>query len=313
MATLRWLWDMITSPILNDLGIVGTPRPDQITPHLYWCPVGDAAFLPLHAAGCHAPDQRPERRTVMDRAVSSYIPKLRVMMHSRDHDITGQTQPDTDGLLIVSMPVTPGHPDLPNAAAEAEYLLQTFPNATHLSAATATVKAVIAALQTHSRVHFSVHGVIDTITPLDSGLELHDGRLTIRHLSTLRLRRAEWVFLSACSTYQGAPGIPDEGITLGTAFQNAGFGQVIATLWPISDSHSLPIVRGIYDHVISHGVRVRQTWNDAAQTLRDSAREIRNQNPDQPYTWAPFIHTARPSDDMRGGSTPEPSSGDAHT
>jgi tetratricopeptide (TPR) repeat protein len=293
IVALKWLWDMITSHVLNDLGIVETSRPDEMSPHLYWCPVGDAAFLPLHAAGYHSTtDQRPESTTVIDLAASSYIPKLRGMTPGGRNHTTGPALQDANDLLIVSMPMTPGHPDLPNAAAEAEYLLQTFPSATHLSATTATVDAVIAALSTHPKVHFSVHGVTNTTTPLDSGLELDDGRLTIRQLSTLHLRHAEWVFLSACSTYQGAPGIPDEGITLGTTFQNVGFGQVIATLWPISDNHSLAMVAGIYDRVTSRGVIVQEPWDDGAYALRDTAREIRDQHPDQPYMWAPFIHTA---------------------
>jgi CHAT domain-containing protein len=214
-------------------------------------------------------------------------------MSRPDNDNTDPAQHDRHDLLIVSMPVTPDHPDLPSAAAEAEYLLQTFSNATHLSGSTATVDAVIAALRIHTRVHFSAHGVTDTITPLDGGLELHDGRLTIRQVSALHLRHARWPVLSACATYQGALDIPDEGITLGTAFQNAGFAQVIATLWPISDNHSLAVVRGLYGHVASLRAGAQPVRGDGVHALRDAAREIRDQHSDWPHMWAPFIHTAR--------------------
>lgn len=65
---LEWLWDTVTEPVLTALGHRHGPAPSRI----WWAPGGLLGLLPLHAAGYHTDGSR---RTVMDRAVSSYTPR----------------------------------------------------------------------------------------------------------------------------------------------------------------------------------------------------------------------------------------------
>lgn len=61
------------------------------------------------------------------------------------------------------------------------------------------------------------------------------GRLQVRDIAAMRLRRARVVVLAACSSGRG-PDFPGEGaISLARAFLGAGVPSVIATLWPIED------------------------------------------------------------------------------
>jgi CHAT domain-containing protein len=191
------------------------------------------------------------------------------------------------------MPTTPGRRPLPGAQAEADQLLAIFPAATHLTGPAATRDAVLAALSSHGWFHFSLHGVTDNRTPTDGGLELADGRLTIRDLSEQRLPTARFAFLSACATYQGSPNIPDEAITFGGAFLIAGCENVVATLWPVRDNHATDIVHRLYDQIVTvDGGTARLRPGDSGRALRAAARSLRDAHPDQPERWAAFVHTA---------------------
>ncbi len=94
------------------------------------------------------------------------------------------------------------------AKAEADELLSLFPTAVHLSEAAATCDAVLAEMGSHCWFHFAVHGVTDGHTPVGGGLQLTNGRLTIRDLAQRRLSDARFAYLSACETYQDSPAIP---------------------------------------------------------------------------------------------------------
>ena len=77
-ARLEWLWDTVAEPVLHDMGITDAAGEDVDVPRLYWCPTGPAAFLPLHAAGHHGTASSSAPATVIDRAESVYIAKLRM-------------------------------------------------------------------------------------------------------------------------------------------------------------------------------------------------------------------------------------------
>ena len=283
---LAWLWDTVAEPILQGIGMTGSAAAEAQASLLYWCPVGSAVFLPLHAAGQHSGSVLSAPRTVIDRTGSVYIPKLRALApHRPDLPASQETnQPP----LIVSMPKTPGWPPLPNAEAEADHLLSIFPDALHLSDASATCDGVLTGMDTHRWYHFAVHGVTDPRTPVDGGLQLVDGRLTIRDLADRRLPDARFAYLSACETYQGSSAIPDEAITVGTALVIAGCQAVIATLWPVADDQDF--ARRMYEHLLTNkgSIPVLHPEN-SAQALRETSRALRNEQPDRPERWAAFV------------------------
>lgn len=285
---LTWLWDTMAEPILRDIGMTDAVSGEAQVPRLYWCPTGPAVFLPLHAAGYHSERSQPAPRTVIDRTESVYIAKLRALApHWPDQAVSQETsQPP----LIVSMPTTPGWPPLGNAEAEADHLLSIFPGAAHLSDGAATRDAVLAGMGSHCWFHFAVHGVTNDRTPVDGGLQLSDGRLTIRELAERRLPDARFTYLSACATYQGSPAIPDEAVTVGTALCIAGCQNVIAALWPVADDHTADFARRMYEHLVTagEGIPVLHPEN-SARALRETACALRNAQPDQPERWAAFV------------------------
>jgi len=118
------------------------------------------------------------------------------------------------------------------------YLVGLFPTAVPLSGTAATRDAVVAGMGSRCWYHFAVHGVTDDHTSVDCGLQLTDGRLTIRDLARGRLPIARFAYLSACAAHQGSPVIPDEAVTVGTAMCTAGCQNVIAALWRVADDHA---------------------------------------------------------------------------
>jgi hypothetical protein len=288
---LAWLWDTVTEPILRDLGITGGAPADAEAPRLYWCPAGPAAFLPVHAAGRHSGPASSAPDSVIDRVESVYIPKLRVLAEPEPHSADQQTsQPP----VIVSMPATPGWPPLRTAETEARQLLGIFPGAAYLTEGDATCDAVLAAMSAHSWFHFAVHGVTDEHTPVAGGLQLADGRLTVRELAQLRLPDARFAYLSACATYQGSPAIPDETITVGTALCIAGCRHVIAALWPVADEHASEFARRTYEILVTTTAETPVLHPDnAARAVRQTARTLRDLYPGQPERWAAFICASR--------------------
>lgn len=100
--------------------------------------------------------------------------------------------------------------------------------------AAATVKEVLSHLQTASFVHFACHGAQRLNNPLESGLILEDGSLTISEIMRNPLPNASLAFLSACQTATGDEKLPDEAIHLAAAMLFAGFQGAVATMWYVN-------------------------------------------------------------------------------
>jgi hypothetical protein len=283
-SRLAWLWDSVCEPVLRHLGITAQAPADSSGPRVHWCPAGPAVFLPLHAAGRHG---EPGPQTVIDRAESVYIARLRALATARP----GEPAADevTTPPLIVSMPATPGQKPLPGAREEAEHLMRAFPGAAHLTGAAATVEAVLVGMTAHSWFHFSAHGATDEHTPVDGGIELADGRLTIRDLLERRLPGARFAFLSACSTHHGSAAIPDETVTTAAALCIAGCGYVVATLWPVADEHAVEFAARMYGELVTTGNRTPALHpEDTPKAIREVCCAVRNAYPQHPERWVPF-------------------------
>ena len=146
---------------------------------------------------------------------------------------------------------------------------------------------VSAGVRLHCWFHFAVHGVTDNRTPVDGGLELTDGRLTIRELAECRrLPDARFAYLSACATYQGSPAIPDETLTVGTALCIAGCQDVIAALACRRRSHR-DSRRKYRPRRLRKGVRFSIRRRVPRPCGYSPA--LRDAHPDQPERWAAFV------------------------
>jgi hypothetical protein len=90
----------------------------------------------------------------------------------------------------------------------------------------------------HHWVHLACHGSVNPTDPLRTALHLYDGPLTVAEIAARDLSHAEIAYLSACHTAVGNWELADEAIHLAAALQIAGFRQVIAALWSVSDEHA---------------------------------------------------------------------------
>jgi hypothetical protein len=289
-TALEWAWDTIVGPVFSALGLTSPVPPGGQAPRVWWCPTGDAVFLPLHAAGQYPAGGTPD--TALHRAAFSFTPTLRSLIQLRDRQ-PGALSPAA-GPLIVAMPQTPGAAaDLPEAEAEATELASRFGSSEYLSGTAATHAAVTEAMSRHPWAHFACHGIQNLDAPSHGRLALHDDALTISQLMALRLDNPEFAFLSACETYRGGTGVPDEAITLASALQLAGYKHVIGTLWPIFQAAAPDIARRVYDRIVVpvNGDTIIDASRVAA-ALRAAIAELIAESPGIPsWCWAAYIHT----------------------
>ncbi|MCL7382439.1 CHAT domain-containing protein [Streptomyces sp. 35G-GA-8] len=280
--TLEWLWDTVAGPVLGELGLTAEPAADGPWPRIWWAPVGSLSLLPLHAAGHH----RDGGPVLLDRVVSSTTPTVRALGHARADRHDGPNEPR---MLVVAMPHTPDAPDLPGAQAEADHLAALIPGATVLVGADATRDAVLDALPASGWAHFACHGYSDPDNPSDSHLALHDhdrAPFRVLDLSRLRLRNAEFAFLSACDTARTTERLSDEAIHPLAAFQIAGFSQVVGTLWRVDDAVAPAFSQQIYGELIAD----RSGALCASAAVHRTVRHLRTRYPNLPSVWAAHVH-----------------------
>ncbi|WP_152989946.1 CHAT domain-containing protein, partial [Frankia sp. ACN1ag] len=296
---LGWLWDQLAAPVLGRLGLTGHPR-DQEWPRVWWCTSGLLSFLPLHAAGHHHTCHDAVPATVLDRAISSYTPTVRALIHARrplPEPVPHRQEPH---IVAVAMTHTPpaldpsgediSLNDLPGAKEEVGHLEAHFPGRVRpLIDLRATYATVTEALPACRWAHFACHGMADLADPSASRLFLHDHRtrpLTVLDVTRLHLDGAELAFLSACETSRPGDLLPDEAIHLASAFQLAGYRHVIATLWPIDDTAAADLTDDIYGTLAANGDRL-----NPARALHDAVLGLRALNLNSPRIWASHLHT----------------------
>ncbi|GFH38494.1 CHAT domain-containing protein [Streptomyces pacificus] len=286
---LSWLWAVVAKPVLEALGHTKPIGPGTEWPRLWWCPTGLFTLLPMHAAGHHRPESGGD--AVLDRVVSSYTPTLRALLYTRTHPpkhpLTHPRPPSAREAargLIVSMPSTPGWPDLPAAEQEARAVHRRHPDAELVTGPAATAPSVREALTHCSWAHFACHGRQDLGHPSRGALILHDGPLTLRDIVNLRLPHAQFAFLSACETSRGGIVLADEAISFATALQLAGFRDVVGTLWSIDDTLASDITDLVYEHMS------RRPAPNPATALHAALHAVRAHHPDDVMGWAPYVH-----------------------
>ncbi|MFI9785991.1 CHAT domain-containing protein [Kitasatospora sp. NPDC051984] len=296
-ATLAWLWDSVTGPVLATLGFHSTPAAGSPWPTVWWIPGGLFGGLPLHGAGHHAdPADALDRRAVLDRVVSSYSPTIRALRHAR----RPRRSADPSGAvraLVVAMPKTPGQSDLNGVEQEADRLVDRLPGAVLLAELpqgtghAPTRAAVLAALPDYPIVHFACHGYSDPGDPSNSQLLLQDhadAPLTVGSLAPVNLERAELAYLSACHTATvNSEGLLDEAIHLTSTFQLAGYPHVIGTLWAVNDDLSADVADHFYAALLDD--TGPPAPGRAAYALHQAVRAARAAQP-APSRWAAYLH-----------------------
>ena len=145
---------------------------------------------------------------------------------------------------------------------------------------------VVPALSNVRFIHLACHGVLDSHSPLDSGLALcpqasKDGLLLARDFLKLKLQ-ADLVTLRAGDAGRGAETCT-EGLTgFARALHYAGARSVLVTLWPIEDKSTSIFMQAFYAKLKSGATK------DVAVNAGIAAVKA-NPKFSDPKFWAPFV------------------------
>ncbi|MFE4831966.1 CHAT domain-containing protein [Streptomyces sp. NPDC056672] len=297
--TLAELWTDAVLPVLKALGLHSPPPSGSPLPRVWWAPGGLLGMLPLHAAGV------PGGESLLDHAVSSYVPTIRALRHARGR--SGPRSPHP--ALIVSMPVTPGPRelrDLRHAVTETDAVRRHLPEAAFYATGEVAERAgvpaprraaVLADLPGRAVTHFACHATTDHTDPSRSALLLADhatAPLTVADLTAIDLDRAFLAYLSACTTATTrAADLLDEAVHLAAAFQLAGFPHVIGTLWEVQDLSAAGLAATFYDNLSLGSTTTGSPSGrspDPARALHTAVSELRRAAPRLPSLWAAHIH-----------------------
>ncbi len=161
---------------------------------------------------------------------------------------------------------------LPFARAEVESIADMFPRSSARTFYEHDVirHSLLDALTGASLVHLSCHGRFRPDDPLESGLLLADGELTLRDIIAANfsaLAKARLAVLSACQTaIADFRNLPDEAIRLPAGLTQAGVPSVVGTLWSVSDASTALLMVRFYglllqDKLVPHeALRRAQCW-----------------------------------------------------
>lgn len=179
------------------------------------------------------------------------------------------------------------------SASSPEWVRDMLPGASVPEGDEATHDKVLANLPGRRIAHFACHGLSDWDDPSRSCLLLRDHQenpLTAGVISGLELAGADLAYLSACSTTDTSPRLADEAIHITSAFQLAGYRNVIGTPWPVNDAPAMRIARDFYGYLTDNGTQPPDT-SAAAPALHRAIRRLREDYPELPTRWAAHIHT----------------------
>ncbi|MEM7531567.1 MAG: CHAT domain-containing protein, partial [Chloroflexota bacterium] len=277
------------NPLLGTLGTTliapiadvlrGSGQDTNGKPNIALIPAGDLALLPLHAAHYPVPNSHNDEMTsLMDEFTVHYAPSARSLARSLEQS----TRPQVQKLTGIGNPrPLDGQPNfscLPYAKAELEEICELLPSeqTSALYGQEATQSQLLANLPGTTLLHLSCHGTFNPEEPLDSGLQLADGLLSLRTLldpAFTGLDNTRLVTLSACQTaIADFINVPNEVIGLPAGFLQAGVPGVVGTLWPVEDRATSLLMRCFYDNYLNAEMEPAQALRDAQLWLRDVTR-----------------------------------------
>lgn len=246
---LDWLGEHVMRPLT---GYLRTSGPVALIP------VGDLALLPLHAAA---------DLNGTGGVTFTYAASAPVMAHAAEK-VRMRDPAAAPRSLVVTSAGSPGQ-QLRYLGYAAEALGRYAGGVTELPGRFATRKAVLAALGAHDVYHFACHGAADGSDPLESHLQVDDGRLTVRDLLDQRVR-GRLAVLAACETGVPYAQLPDESIGLPAALLEAGVPGVVATLWPVEEIPMMLLTTRFYEQWLRFGQQPALALHQAQHWLRTS-------------------------------------------
>ncbi|KAJ7893570.1 CHAT domain-containing protein, partial [Mycena leptocephala] len=280
---LSELWLYIVKPVVSELNITSLQ-------HIWWCPTGPLAFLPIHAAGLYGANEVFGSK-LSDFVISSYTPSLTALINVfQSHSQTEKLQ-----LLAVAQPSASGQVYIPGTRKEIAQIQKLAPsNVTvlRLEEDNATLESVEEGMKKSNWVHFACHGTQDISNPTESALLLAgSSRLKLSSIIKLALPHADLAFLSACQTATGDKALQEEAVHLAAGMLLSGYHGVIATMWSIMDEDAPQIAGDFYGHLFQtsppDSTRAAEALHLAVQNLREKLKESGKTGF---FNWVSFIH-----------------------
>lgn len=198
--------------------------------------------------------------------------------------------------LLVTNPDFSGYKDenfeaLPGTVAEGEALknLLEVDHYLHLQEGEATKNRILQEVCGRDLLYFATHGMASPLDPLNGSYLVLTGNekkdfLTARDIQKLRNKcvlEAQLVVLSACQTGLGQ----EHGagtIGLARAFQIAGAGQVLMSLWSVDDSQTSLLMKFFMEELKNRGKETAHT------SLQAAIIRYKKQINKDPRFWASF-------------------------
>jgi len=120
-----------------------------------------------------------------------------------------------------------------------------------------------------------------------AGPEEDDGILTAEEIAAMNLSGVEWAVLSACETGVGKVEAGEGVFGLRRAFQMAGAGTLIMSLWSVEDEAARQWMRALYEGRLVKKLSTAESVRAASLEVLRSRRE-KGQNT-HPFFWAGFV------------------------
>jgi len=283
------LYSKLVKPVIHAISVNDDTRHSLIiVPDENLCSVPFEAFL----------TSRPEGTNV-DFKKMPYLLRSFNIKYASSMNIFFQPRynTNTEGKLIGfdhyistnSKTSTPVFSQIRGSAQELELIKEAMGFGQFFKGETATEKNFKLNAPTADILHLAVHGVADTINPLNSRLIFNkssseeDGKLYFHELYNLKTN-ASLVVLSACQTGVGR-NLKGEGVmSLGRAFQYAGASSLITALWEINDRSSAKLVGSFYEN-LSDEKLICSALTKAKLSYLEKADEITA----HPKNWAGLV------------------------
>jgi CHAT domain-containing protein len=179
---------------------------------------------------------------------------------------------------------------LRGAADEARQVALLYPRHELLLGERATRAALLKRAGTYDVLHFAGHAVVNPVDPARSSMALspepgsgEPGALYAYEVSAARFERTRLVVLAGCGTASGPVDGGTGSLSLARAFLAAHVPTVVASLWPVVDQRTAPVMTALHTR-LSRG-------DDPADALR-AVQIALLRSPDaelqSPSTWAAF-------------------------
>jgi CHAT domain-containing protein len=254
----RQLWELLMAPLIDHLKQHSFQQATLI-------PTGYLSLLPLHAAWTEDTTTATGRRYAFDEIHFTYAPNAQSINAAAA--IAQRT--GANSILAIDNPLK----DLPNSSREVTAAIDSFPQHQVLKHEQATIESVLAALPHCNILHLSCHGTANLRDPLNSGLVMSNGLLTLRALLDLKLSEQSGIrlaILSACETGLAGIDLADEAVSLPTGLLQAGVAGVVASLWSVSDLSTMMLLVRFYDYWRNDGLEPAPALRQAQQWIRDT-------------------------------------------